>query len=181
MLATRTDRRSMPRRGGGSDSRTTRDGKRPAGSNACSWPFGPTNSARNAQRHFTAGFWPAVRSRAERVRATAQPRRRRPPDADLRLRSNAPAIRDRRATLTTAPSQRPTFTATTRRRPPRCPSVPRRAASGASSGRSQSWHCDHPRRGRVTRRSPSIAIVRRRLLGRFLLGDCERAQGPRDR
>jgi hypothetical protein len=31
-----------------------------------------------------------------------------------------------------------------------------------------------PRRGRVARRSPSIAIVGRRLLGRFLLGDCER-------
>src|ERR1035437_4920173 len=29
-----------------------------------------------------------------------------------------------------------------------------------------------PRRGRVARRSPSIAIVGRRLLGRFLLGDC---------
>jgi hypothetical protein len=28
-----------------------------------------------------------------------------------------------------------------------------------------------PRRGRVARRSPSIAIVGRRLLGRFLLGD----------
>src|ERR1019366_8018499 len=31
-----------------------------------------------------------------------------------------------------------------------------------------------PRRGRVARRSPSIAIVRRRLLGRFLLGETER-------
>jgi hypothetical protein len=28
-----------------------------------------------------------------------------------------------------------------------------------------------PRRGRVARRSPSIAIVGRRLLGRFLLGE----------
>jgi hypothetical protein len=37
-----------------------------------------------------------------------------------------------------------TFTATTRRRPPRCPSVPRRAASGASSGRSQSWQSTRP-------------------------------------
>src|ERR1019366_10548251 len=32
-----------------------------------------------------------------------------------------------------------------------------------------------PRRGRVARRSPSIAIVGRRLLGRFLLGDTRRA------
>jgi ABC-type enterobactin transport system permease subunit len=32
-----------------------------------------------------------------------------------------------------------------------------------------------PRRGRVARRSPSIAIVRRRLLGRFLLGEGDRA------
>src|ERR1019366_4545011 len=56
--------------------------------------------------------------------------------------SNVPesplALRD----LESAASHEPTLTATTRRRPPRCPSVPRRAASGASSGRSQSWHCD---------------------------------------
>src|ERR1017187_6910830 len=32
-----------------------------------------------------------------------------------------------------------------------------------------------PRRGRVARRAPSIAIVGRRLLGRLLLGDTRRA------
>jgi hypothetical protein len=35
-----------------------------------------------------------------------------------------------------------------------------------------------PRRGRVARRSPSIAIVRRRLLGRFLLGGSMRPIPP---
>jgi hypothetical protein len=47
------------------------------------------------------------------VRATAQlQRRRRPADGDLRLTPDSPAVRERRATPTTAPSQRPTRTAT---------------------------------------------------------------------
>jgi hypothetical protein len=69
--------------------------------------------------------------------------------------------------------------------------VPRRATSGL---RSLLAHCDRPggrhgttafvalrspRRGRVARRSPSIAIVGRRLLGRFLLGGSTRRAGPR--
>ena len=66
MLAIRTDRRSTPRRGGEGELRTTRDGKGPAArSTACGWPFGPTNSARNAARHFTPGFSPAASRRAD--------------------------------------------------------------------------------------------------------------------
>ena len=38
-----------------------------------------------------------------------------------------------------------------------------------------------PRRGRVARRSPSIAIVGRRLLGRFLLGEGTRLIDRRQR
>jgi hypothetical protein len=52
-----------------------------------------------------------------------------------------------------------TFTATTRRRPPRCPSVPRRAVSGASSGRSQSWRSNRPRSEWSGDRPPSKPIT----------------------
>jgi len=57
----------MPRRSGESPSRITRDDKGPiAQSTGCSWPFVPTSSEHNAERPFTAGLSPAVRSPAER-------------------------------------------------------------------------------------------------------------------
>ena len=100
MLATRTDRRSTPRRGGETDLRTTRVGKRPAArSTACYWPFGPTNNARNAERHFTPGFSPAV-PRHEQNESASPPSRG---SDDPRTQSSAktwdaPATRDRRMT-----------------------------------------------------------------------------------
>ena len=99
MPVTGTDPRSTPRRGGEPDSRTTRDGRRLAArSTACCWPFAPTNSARNAERHFTAGFSPALPPPGELVRVTDQPQRRRSPNAELPHTWDLPAIRNRRAT-----------------------------------------------------------------------------------
>jgi hypothetical protein len=59
------------------------------------------------------------------VRVTAQlQRRRRPADGDLRLTSDAPAVRERRATPTTAPSQRPRMSGRSAR-PAACSTTPR--------------------------------------------------------
>ena len=56
-----------------------------------------------------------------------------------------------------------------------------RSSRPGSLRRALSWHADHAGQGAPHDCSPSIAIVRRRLLRTHLLGDRERAQGPRDR